>query len=80
MRKLVMVAGIMTLSAQALANQCPQQLAPLDQHLEEHGSMLSAEQANEAQTLRAQAEEDHEAGRHDQALQAISKARKIIGM
>ena len=81
MRKLaILTIGALTLSAPALANQCPKELSTLDQHLSQHGSMLNADQTTQIRQLRAQAEEDHQAGRHDQAMQAIRQMHQIMGM
>ena len=81
MRKLaILTIGALSFSAPALANQCPKELATLDQHLSQHGSMLNADQTAQIRQLRAQAQEDHQAGRHDQAMQVIRQMHQIMGM
>ena len=81
MRRLaILTATTLILSTPALANQCPQEMAALDEHLSQHGSMLNAEQTAKVRQLRAQAEADHKAGRHAESMQALRQARQIMGM
>jgi hypothetical protein len=42
--------------------------------------MLNADQTAQVRQLRAQAEADHKAGRHDQAMQTIRQMHQIMGM
>lgn len=48
--------------------------------IQSHASMLSPEQLAKARELRAQAEADHKAGRHEQSLQDITEAERAMGM
>ena len=67
-------------STPALANQCPKQIAALDDMLSQHGSMLSADQLAKVRQLRAKAEADHKAGRHKEAMEDVSQAHQAMGM
>ena len=76
----IVTAFVGMLATPALANQYPQQMAALDQHLQQHGSMLKPDQLAKVKQLRAKAEADHKAGRHDQSLQDIRHAYQAMGM
>lgn len=82
MRKLAaaLTAAASVSTVPAMANQCPQTLALLDGMIQSHASMLSPEQLAKARELRAQAEADHKAGRHEQSLQDITEAERAMGM
>ena len=76
----ILTALALTLATPALAGQCPQQMAALDQHIQQHGSMLKPDQLSRVKQLRTQAEAEHKAGRHEQSLQALRQARQAMGM
>ena len=71
---------LLGLSGPALANQCPAQIAQLDEHLRQHGSMLNQQQLARVQQLRAQADEAHRQGRHAEAMEAVRQALAAMGM
>ena len=81
MRHLLPTAAILfALSGPALANQCPTQIAQLDEHLRQHGSMLNPQQLTRVQQLRAQADQAHREGRHAEAMEAVRQAHTAMGM
>ncbi|MGF7212738.1 hypothetical protein GGE65_007373 [Skermanella aerolata] len=77
---LIASALLIGLASPALANQCPRQIAALDENLKQHGSMLTPQQQTQVKELRAQAQAAHNAGRHEEALQNVQKAHKVMGM
>lgn len=76
----ILTTTALLLAAPAWANQCPREIATLDQHLSQHGAMLKPEQLSRVRELRNQAEAAHQAGRHDEAMQAIQQAHQAMGM
>ncbi|UEM21335.1 hypothetical protein JL100_000670 [Skermanella mucosa] len=77
---LISSALLIGLASPVLANQCPRQLAALDEKSKQHGSMLTPQQQTQVKELRAQALTAHNAGRHDEALQNVQEALEVIGM
>jgi hypothetical protein len=81
MRVTLMAGALMAvLVLPAWADQCPSSIAALDEHMRQHGSMLSAEQADRLKELRDEAEKAHAAGDHSAAMEAIRQAHEIMGM
>lgn len=81
MRSFVIVSAMLVgLAAPAWGNQCPQQIAALDEMLKQHASMMTPQQQAQVRELRAKADEAHKAGRHQEALQAVQQANKAMGM
>lgn len=81
MRSILIVSVLLIgLGTPALANQCPREIAALDEHLRQHGSMLTPQQQAQVKQLRDKAQQAHQAGRHEEALQAVQQAQKAMGM
>lgn len=81
MRTILIVPMLLAaLAAPAWANQCPRDIAALDDMLRQHGSMLSADQASQVKALRDKAERAHSSGDHDEAMQVVQQARAAMGM
>lgn len=66
-------------SGLALANHCPADMKAIDAKLATKPVLSATDAANVTQ-LRASGEELHKAGRHEQAMQALAEARKILGI
>jgi hypothetical protein len=77
---LIVLATLAGFAAPAWANQCPRNIAALDEQMQEHGSMLSPDKAAQIKGLRDKAERAHKAGNHDEAMQAVQQARNAMGM
>ena len=80
MKKVTLIALAVLLAGPAWAHQCPTKIAELDQHIQQHGSMLTPQQLEQVRSLRAKAAEEHQAGRHDASLAAVRQALQAMGM
>ncbi len=63
----------------ALAFHCPADMAKIDAALAANPS-LSAEQLAEVKQLRAEGEEYHNAGKHQESVDTLAKAMAILGI
>lgn len=74
-----LVAGLlaMALSGSAFAFHCPAEMKKIDEALAKN-PMLAAEQMTEVKQLRAEGETLHKAGKHQEALDTLEKAKKIL--
>ncbi|ATE62728.1 hypothetical protein CCZ27_16175 [Thauera sinica] len=76
-----MLAGVaaMLLSAAALAFHCPADMKKIDEALSKNPS-LSSEQMAEVKKLRAEGEALHDAGKHQESIDTLAKAMKILNI
>ncbi|NMG15105.1 Uncharacterized protein pbN1_14810 [Aromatoleum bremense] len=79
MMKKSLIAGLlaMALSGSAFAFHCPAEMKKIDEALAKN-PMLTAEQMTEVKQLRAEGETLHKAGKHQEALDTLEKAKKIL--
>jgi len=73
---LALVLGLA--STTAFAMHCPADMRKIDAALADKPS-LSAEQLAEVKRYRAEGEELHKAGRHQESVDTLAKALKILG-
>ena len=74
----ILVAAVASLAAgAALAFHCPADMAKIDAALAKNPK-LSAQQAAEVKKLRADGEAFHKAGKHQQSVDTLAKAMKIL--
>ncbi|MGY3868564.1 hypothetical protein ACW5W4_03320 [Aeromonas crassostreae] len=66
-------------SANALAFHCPADMKQIDDALAT-GPAISAEQLAEVKTLRAEGETLHQAGRHQESVDTLAKAKALLGI
>jgi hypothetical protein len=66
-------------STSALAFHCPVDMKQIDDALAT-GPALSAEQLAEVKTLRAEGETLHKAGRHQESVDTLAKAKALLGI
>lgn len=66
-------------SAHALAFHCPADMKQIDDALAT-GPAISAEQLAEVKTLRAEGEALHQAGRHQESVDTLAKAKALLGI
>jgi hypothetical protein len=66
-------------SGSALAFHCPADMKKIDEKMASK-PMLSAEQMAEVKKLRADGEALHKAGRHQESVDTLGKAMKILGI
>ena len=73
------LAAVLTLTGGlALANSCPKVMKEIDAALP--GAKLSAAQMDEVKKLRADGEAAHKAGKHDDSMASLGKAKALLGI
>lgn len=77
--RLMLAAAALAFATGALANHCPLDMKAIDEALAKHPS-LSAEQMAEVKKYRAEGEALHKAGKHQQSVDTLAKAKKILGI
>lgn len=77
--KALLMACLLVLSGAAFANHCPMEMKKIDDALSKN-PQLSSEQMAEVKKLRAEGEVLHKAGKHQESLEALTKAEKILGI
>ncbi len=78
MRSILAVAALFA-STTASAFHCPADMKKIDDALAKNPS-LSAEQMAEVKQLRAEGEALQQAGKHQQSIDTLAKAMKILGI
>lgn len=69
----------MAMSSAALAFHCPADMKKIDDALAQN-PQLSSEQMAEVKSLRADGEELHKAGKHQESVDTLAKAMAILGI
>lgn len=77
--QLAFAALVMTASGMALAFHCPQDMKKIDAALAK-SPKLSAEQLAEVRKLRAEGESLHKAGKHQESVDTLGKAMKMLSI
>lgn len=72
----VIAAALALVSGSALAFHCPADMKAIDEALPK--AKLSEAQAAEVKKLRAEGETLHKAGKHQESVDTLAKARKIL--
>ena len=72
-------AGALLACGAAFAMHCPADMKKIDEALAK-SPKLSAEQMAEVKKLRAEGEELHKANKHQQSVDTLAKAMKILGV
>ena len=67
------------LAGAAFAGSCPKDMAEIDAALAKSPA-LSADQMSEVTKLRAEGEALHKAGKHKESVDALHKAKGILGL
>jgi hypothetical protein len=78
MKRTVLFAALALASSVAFAHSCPKEMKAIDAALPK--AQLSAEQKSEVTKLRAEGEQHHKAGKHDESMAALGKAKGILGI
>lgn len=76
-RQFVLLGGLALASAQAFAFHCPMDMKKIDEAMGKNPK-LSAEQMAEVKKLRAEGETLHKAGKHQESVDTLAKAMKIL--
>jgi hypothetical protein len=79
MKKMIVLMATVFFSAAAYAFHCPADMKKIDAALEKKPA-LSAEQMTEVKKLRADGEAQHKAGKHQESVDTLGKAMKILGI
>jgi hypothetical protein len=78
MRAILALAFALAFASPALAFHCPADMAAIDAALET--AELSEADLAKVKELRAQGEELHEAGQHQEAVDTLAEAMAILGI
>jgi len=78
LRNLIAVFAL-SLAGTAFAMHCPMDMKAIDDALAKKPS-LSAEQMAEVKKYRADGEALHKAGKHQESVDTLAKAKKIVGL
>ncbi|MDP3515349.1 MAG: hypothetical protein Q8S20_21610 [Sulfuritalea sp.] len=79
MKKWMTLMALMAFSGAALAFHCPADMKKIDAALDKK-PMLSAAQMSEVKKLRTDGEALHKAGKHQESVDTLAKAMKILGI
>ena len=79
--KRMMALGVALLFAagSALAMHCPKDMKAIDDALAKNPKLTEA-QMKEVKELRAKGEEQHKAGKHQESVDSLGKAKKILSI
>jgi len=76
--KALLAAGVLV-ATPAFAFQCPKDMKAIDEALAKNPT-LSAQQMGEVKKLRADGEAFHKAGKHQDSVDTLAKAKKMLKM
>lgn len=79
MKKWMTLTALVAFSGAALAFHCPADMKKIDAALDKK-PMLSAAQMSEVKKLRTDGEALHKAGKHQESVDTLAKAMKILGI
>lgn len=79
MKRIILGAVLALFSASVLALHCPKDMKAIDAALAKNPS-LSAQQMQQVKKYRAEGEALHKAGKHQQSVDTLAKAMKILGI
>ncbi|KPK19222.1 MAG: hypothetical protein JSU71_15750 [Betaproteobacteria bacterium] len=75
---ILVAAGLVLASGSALAFHCPKDMKAIDAALP--NAKLSSAQMTEVKNLRAEGERLHKAKKHQESVDTLAKAKKILGI
>lgn len=73
------LAGAIMISGTAFAFHCPKDMAEIDAALAQN-PQITTEQMAEVKKLRAEGEAYHKAGKHQESIDTLAKAKEILGI
>ena len=79
MKRIVLFSALALASAAALAFHCPADMKKIDEALAKNPN-LSAAQMSEVKKYRADGEALHKAGKHQESVDTLAKAMKILNI
>jgi hypothetical protein len=77
-RSIVVAVSLALASGIAFASSCPKEMKAIDAALPK--AKLSKGQMAEVKKLRAQGESLHKSGKHADSMEALGKAKKMLGI
>ena len=75
---IIVAASLALASSAALAHRCPAEMKAIDAALPK--AKLSDKDAAEVKKLRADGETLHKSGKHTESVEALDKAKKMLGI
>ena len=78
LRSLILAAGLALASTSALAFHCPKDMKAIDAALP--NAKLSAAEMADVKKYRAEGETLHKAGKHQESVDTLAKAKKMLGI
>ena len=79
MKRFILTTVLALASSAALAFHCPADMRKIDEAMAKNPK-LSAEQAAEVKKYRADGEAMHKAGKHQESVDTLAKAMKILNI
>jgi hypothetical protein len=79
LRKTALFAAVMFAAGTAFAFHCPQDMKKIDDALAKNPKLTTA-QLDEVKKYRAEGETLHKAGKHQESIDTLEKAEKILGI
>ncbi len=77
--KNLMISALLLTASTAFAFHCPADMKKIDDALAKNPT-LTSEQMAEVKKLRADGEAQHKAGKHQESVDTLAKAMKILGV
>ena len=77
--KKTFVFSLALLASSAFASNCPNEMKEIDAKLASKPALAAADMSK-VQTLRADGEKFHKAGKHDDSMTALGEAKKLLGI
>lgn len=79
LRSIAVALSLALASTGAFASSCPKHMKAIDEALAK-SPKLSAAQMSDVKKFRADGEAAHKAGKHQDSMDALAKAEKILGV
>lgn len=79
MKKTLSALILLLASTAVFAFQCPTDIAAIDEHLA-NDPELSSEKLSQVKELREEGKELHEQGQHEQSVEVLAEAKRILGI
>jgi hypothetical protein len=79
MKRILMATAAMLFSAAALAFHCPADMKKIDEALAKNPKLTAAQMAD-VKKYRAEGEALHKAGKHQESVDTLAKAMKILNI
>ena len=78
-RSFALLAGLLFAAGSALAMHCPKDMKEIDDALAKNPKLTQA-QMDDVKKYRAEGEDLHKAGKHKESVEALDKAKNILGI